>query len=94
MLDYARISLEPTLTARRTTFHVSSKGPTPVSDEPCEDVALYKKKQEVNISLVGFVSPPQIHVGHSALACQSSAIFKNSSFIALIAINRNTVSIT
>ena len=33
-----------------------------------------KKKQEVNTSLVGFVSPPQIHVGHSALSCQSSSL--------------------
>ena len=48
----------------------------PVSDELCEslDVVLYQKKQEVNTSPVDFVSPPQIHVGHSALACQSSSV--------------------
>ena len=33
-----------------------------------------KKKQEVNTSPVDFVPPPQIHVSHSALACQSSSV--------------------
>jgi hypothetical protein len=74
MLDYARISLEPTWTAHGITFNASSKGLGPLSYEPYEswDVALYKKKQEVNTYLVGFGSPPRNHVGHLALSCQSS----------------------
>ena len=31
MLDYARTDLEPTWTARRTTFHASSMGPVPMN---------------------------------------------------------------
>jgi hypothetical protein len=76
MHDYARIGLEPTWTAHMTTFYASSKGPAPVSDEPCEswDVPLYQRKREVNTSLVGSRSPPWNHVGHSALSCQSSSV--------------------
>ena len=67
MLDYAHIRHEPLVGPH--FMQVASAQRLYLMNHVNHEMWHYIKKAGGNTSLVGFVSPPQIHVGHSALAC-------------------------